>query len=280
MHPSMITSSIISRVCGVIHKQPPKILYVGNSSLLDLVLKEFLPLVIQCQSIRSDLLDMSYDCYMSTDPIMHSQTKYLTDRYSMPNMVLIQNFPHKNVKKEDKYLISKNLEGTIKIFFDINVAKAWDIGYDHIIEYSVPYVLSTNSIRSKSIVILKTKNNKNMDILYQILKNKYPNTELLAIDSNTNLKKAIESLSEYKVAITIDNPYDSMVCGLSGCYTITNIPNNLIETHTINDFSNIESIIDQALNQYTDTQIHNLYNNIDTMINQLNNIIYAERIIK
>lgn len=278
MYSSLITSSVISRVCGVINNQPPKILYIGGNSFLDLTLKQFLPIVIQYPRMHPDLLNMTYDCYISTDPIMHSQTKHIANQMLMPDMVLVQNLPHKNIKKEDKYLIAKNLQGTIKIFFDINVAKAWDIGHDHIIEYAVPHILSTEHIKNKSIVILKTRANRNIDILYQMLKNQYPDIDLITLDQNTNLQQTTESLSQYKVAITMDNPYDSIVCALSGCYTVSNTPNNYIDTHVIGDFTKIESIVKEALNQSSNIKIHNMYSNIDAMINQLNNIIYRERV--
>lgn len=279
MQNHLITTHIIDKIYRIIDRQPANIIYISSNSLFDRLIIESLPhnIFVHKKMEDIDFSLTSYDLCIGSDPIYHSQNQRVLDLLQIPSILMIHNRPNNNIKKEDKFLLAKYLKNTKKIFFDIDVANGWNIDYDHIIEYGFP-TSHTNSIKTESIAILSANNLRQINILYQSIKNIYNNCNLLSYSDFNTVSDLFEELSKYKIAIGIENIYDSILCGLAGCYTITTQKNKYLDLCVVSDFNKIYDIIGQALDQNSD-RAYNVFRDASNMVLDLENIIYKQRLL-
>jgi hypothetical protein len=280
MQTNLITSNIIDRIYKNINKYPANIIYLDNGSLFDRVFTESLPHnVFVHKSIPDvDFNLTTYDLCISSDPIYYSQNQSVINALQIPAMILVHNNPISTIKKEDKFLVGKYLNNTKKIFFDIDIANNWAIGYDAIVEYGFPDI-STETINDKksSVIVLNTNNSKQIKILHQVIKTKYNDCSMISYADFSNTDDIIKEISKYKIAVSIQNTYDSIMCDLAGCYTITTQPSKYVDFSIVSDFNKIDSIISEQLTTERQRK-YNIFRNTKDMILDINNIIHNHRL--
>jgi hypothetical protein len=91
-----------------------------------------------------------------------------------------------------------------------------------------------------------------------------------------SLRDLMTEISKYRVAISIDYIYDSIVCGLLGCHTITTQKNKYLDLEIVSNFSTINSTIGQILDRPNKTQ-HNIYDSDISMVKELDKLIKTQR---
>ena len=74
--------------------------------------------------------------------------------------------------------------------------------------------------KKKNILIINTKRQKQSYIVYQYLKNTYPDTDMVESVSY-DIEHICKLLSQYKVCIDIDNYYNVLLANACGAYGIT-----------------------------------------------------------
>lgn len=279
MQNNLITTSIIDKIYKIINKQQANIIYLDSGSMFDKLVIDSLPHNVFVHKKLEDV-DFSlttYDLCMGSDPVYHSQNQNQLSTLQIPSIVTIHNKPPHNIKKEDKFLLGRYLNNTKKIFFDIDIANDWSIGHDHIIDYGFPSNIN-NTSKLGSIVVLNSNNLRQINILYQSIKNTYNDCSLLSYGNFSSVSEIISELSKYKIAISIENIYDSIVCGLAGCYTITTQKNKYLDLCVVSDFNKIYETIDDGLTK-TISPTHNVFRETQDMILDFENIIYKQRLL-
>lgn len=279
MQNNLITTHVIDKIYKIINKQPANIIYLDSGSLFDKLIVDSLPHNVFVHKTIADV-DFSlttYDLCIGSDPVYHSQNQGKLNILQIPSIVMVHNKPPHNIKKEDKFLLGRYLQTTKKIFFDIDIANDWSIGYDSIIDYGFSSVLNNKENKSRSIAVLNANNLRQINILYQSVKNTYSDCNLLSYDNFNNVSEIVDELSKYQIAISIENIYDSIVCGLAGCYTITTQKNRYLDLCVVSDFNKIYEIIEGALKQ-SSRPAHNVFKETKDMVLEFENIIYQQRL--
>ena len=280
MQNNLITSNVIDRIYKNINKYPANIIYLDSGSLFDRVFIESLPHnVFVHKSIADvDFNLTTYDLCISSDPVYYSQNQTAINSLQIPAMVMVHNNPISTIKKEDKFLVGNYLNNTKKIFFDIDVANNWAIGYDAIIEYGFPTInKETISDKQSSVIVLNTNNSKQIKMLHQVIKTKYSDCNMISYADFDSIDTIIKEISKYKIALSIQNTYDSIMCDLVGCYTITTQPSKYVDFCIVSDFNKIDSIISEKLTTEHQHK-YNIFRNTKDMALDIHNIIHNHRV--
>lgn len=279
MQTNIITYNIIDRIYSIINKQPANIAYLDNGSLFDRIVIGSLPHnVFVYKKIEDiDFNRVSYDLFICSDPVAHSQNQHIFSSLQIPSVVMIHNSPISNIKKEDKFLLARYLQGVTKIFFDINIANAWSIGHDAIIDYGFPEINRNISEKTGSVIVLNAGNIRQISMLYNSIKNKYNDAKMLSYVNYNNVDDIIDEISKYKIAIAIENTYDSIVCGLAGCCTITTQRNKYLDLCIVPDFSGVDQIIQESLLKDS-YESHNVFRSTQNMVLDLDRLFYKQRL--
>lgn len=222
---------------------------------------------------------------INDDPIFFSQNiSNLLLEYHVYGLLFFHNEAPKALKKEDKYILSKKLNNTIKVFFDQSIQDSWGLAKDTntaIISYGNKTIRDQEP--NKDIVILNFNNNQSINRLYQHIKNSFDSCDI--INSWNSYEDIIRKIANYKIAISLDNIYDTITCAACACSVISNIKiSNVLPSIYFIDNYNV--IIDQIKNLITINnrdninQTQNLIDqnyNIDNFYQSINNIFSSFR---
>lgn len=278
MQNNTITFSAINSVYNQIQKNPANIIYLKTGSMFDDIVCSSLNhnIFVYGSTDEIDFNSIHYDFCIASEPISYSQYQSRIQALNIPSILLVHNHPTSNIKKEDKFLLARYLTDTQKIFFDINIADNWAIGYNNVINYGFPDIVTADIKKTESVVVLNPNKTKQTSILYQSIKNQYSSANMVSYQDFASLSELMTAISKYKVAISIDYIYDSIVCGLLGCHTITTQKNRYLDLEIVSNFSNINSIIGKMLDKPLQIQ-HNIYDKDTTMIAELDTLINMRR---
>lgn len=227
-----------------------KILYSTSGSIFDSIINRIDAYVIYRDSFFADRI--SYDLLFGNDVMTHCDDKNKLIKYHQINDVL---FIHDKfsaaMKKEDKVIIKNNLRSTVKLFASNDVQCSWDSNESsHIIPYGIPASQFNSTKKRKSIVVINTKNNPQIDMLYNQIKNIYSDAEILRLQPT--FEDYTNKLNEFKIAIEINSVINLLVAQCCGNFTITSISNSNmgLGIYDIQDWSTIKQPIDEVLNDY------------------------------
>jgi hypothetical protein len=278
MQNNTVTFSVIDSIYNKIKQNPANIIYLKTGSMFDQVICSSLNhnVFVYGSTDEIDFNSINYDFCIASEPISYSQYQSRIQALNMPSLLLVHNHPISNIKKEDKFLLARYLTDVQKVFFDINIAENWAIGYNNIIGYGFPDIVSQEIKKTESVVVLNPNNIRQTAILYQSIKNQYPSASMVSYKDFVSLSDLLAEISKYQVAISIDYIYDSIVCGLLGCHTITTQKNKYLDLEIVSNFSNINSIIGQALDKPPKSQ-HNIYDTHTSMVIELDKLINTRR---
>lgn len=215
---------------------------------------------------------------INDDPINFSQkANDLYLQYHVPGLLFFHNQAPAALKKEDKYILSQKLSNTTKVFFDNTIRNSWGLSNtdSHTISYGVT---PKQSVKTKDVIVLNSTNNSTINTIYQHIKNKIDNSDILT--SFIDYDDCLSLISNYKVAVCLENFYDVLCCSSMGCKTITNIDfkDKLPSVTKINDYNTIVPSIIQLLNNDDNTEINQTIEYIKTRY-KLNTFLDSMKLI-
>lgn len=154
------------------------------------------------------------------------------------------------MKKEDLFLFNNQITQYESYTFNKNVCQI----NNNIIPIEYGFKAPTNlSNKRKSIILLG--NEQNIDIImHNQIRQVYQDTEL--INAKELLGKDSSSiLSQYKICITMNSRYNTLLAASNGCFVVSNIEESTIPYYIqANDFETIMNNIDNLLSK--DASIH------------------------
>lgn len=178
-------------------------------------------------------------------------------RASYANKVIfIHNHPSPVFKKEDLYLINKEIS-KYKIYSFISgiqnkfpTAEYMQYGFDTNNSYI------NSSERDIEICIISTENNKQVNSLKDFLDKKYKSIKVMLTTKQNNASDVIKTLNKTKVCIDMTSPYNNLLAVSCGCVSVTN---SLIADgkfiHSIGNINDLYNIINNINAQYDDKYI-------------------------
>jgi len=229
---------------------------LGNNSILAECSKNLFYSLLQTSSGYS-LIENTKQPFIAAiydNPIsLSQQIQNININYHVNAIVFIHSRAPDPLKKEDKYILSEKLNSVTKIFFSKEIQDSWSLKNNI---YLIPYgVKLLNTEKTKNILLINTSKNSNIDKLYAYTKNIYNDCDILYDIIDYDLM--IDYISQYKIVISLENTYDSLVGAASGCYVISNNlkDNNLPSVIYLNNFTTIVHTIQSILNFKNDNSI-------------------------
>lgn len=202
--------------------------------------------------------NQSFSLMITDDPITYSQVIEKTSlQFHTNTLVLFQKPAPAALKKEDRFILDRKLGKSYRIFFDENIKNSWSLNNPLLtidIKYGVPE--HKNCTKTKDVCVLNIENNDNIKRLYQYIKNH--NDCDMIMDINDDL---MSTLSTYKICISPNNIYDSLLCASMGSWVFSShllSDKNIQNISDIIDYSTINDSIKNVLNNW-----NNLQDNID-----------------
>lgn len=187
------------------------------------------------------------------------------DQLSIDNhvysIILFHEYPPEALKKEDRYLLYQKIKYHYKVFFSDKLYNKWSLPKDAF-TFVNPYGVDPkeyNDIREKNIIIFNLSNNPVIENIYQNLKSQFTSIDICR--SISNLDDVSSTISDYKIAICIGDPYNSIYCAANGCCVLSNTP---IDPN-INTIFQVENILNIS------NQINNILQNFDSLKDQIKN---------
>ena len=227
-----------------------------------------------------DHTSLCYDTYMTDNPVNYSSNRNaicLTTH--LVDTVIFHDLVPNNFKKEDKIILGGVLKNSHKIFFHPTVAESWSINdtNTHIIKYGLPKIQTTPNKQKKSVVLINSKNNNNLSVLFSQIKTQFPDTDMLTSTKDHSYQDLTTILQNYSICIDIEDSLNCLIASACGCYVITALPNlhNINGTFDLKDYSGINSIIESNLQYRSNTDLTSLYSIVDfssSMTSVLNKI--------
>lgn len=160
----------------------------------------------------------NYSALWLNDIINFSQRIPEYSHFYTSYILAIHDYPSPNMKKEDILILRKNLNKYKFISF-LKDNTEWPFDNITTIPYGVP-ICDSNISKSKDILIINIKKQKQTHVLYQYIKQKYPATDIT--DSNPiDMSQIHTLLSNYKICIDLDSYYNLLVANSCGAYGIT-----------------------------------------------------------
>jgi hypothetical protein len=187
---------------------------------------------------------------INDNPIEYSQNiAELSLKNHVYSILLFHANPPAALKKEDKHILYQKLKNHYKIFFSKDIYDSWSLPKDKfttITNFGLPTETKVNSDK-KNIVIINLNNNQILEQLYQNLKSQFVSVDI--IKSTTDTTNIIKN---YKIAICIENLYNSMFCAAQGCFVLSNIScdKNISSILRIDNLSEIPNKIFQILQNF------------------------------
>lgn len=226
-----------------------KALYSPSNTIFDSILSKTDAYFIYRDSFFSDRI--SYDLFFGNDTMTHCDDKNKLIRYHQINDVLfIHDQFSKMMKKEDRTIIKNNLKSSVKIFPNQEIASTWDSDSDNIVAYGIPSSDYNLAKKRKSVIVINTKNNPQVEMLYNQIKTIYADAEMIV--KFLTFEEYAHKLNEFKIAIEIDSLINLLVAQCCGNFTITTVANmgTGLGIYDVSDWSSVKEQIDQKLETY------------------------------
>jgi hypothetical protein len=214
---------------------------------------------------------------IGNDPINYSQE---INKKSLENhvysIIIFDQYPPANLKKEDKYILEKKLKNSYKIFISDKIKNSWT-SKNSSFSYVAPYgfeIIKQN--HKKNILVLNFQKHKNIYDIYTNLKNRFIGVDI--VDSLFSHENISEFISDYKIVVSLGDIYNTIACASFGCFVISNTENydpKIKNIFNITTYSDIEEKIKQILDNYK-----NIQNNCDDSIEYIEKTYPIEKHVK
>jgi len=192
---------------------------------------------------------LSYALCVINDPIDFAQNINAYNNLYANKIIFFHEEPNASLKKEDLFLLKNSLSRFELFSFNKNYA-SWCNPNIRSLTYGIkPYTKQIN--KDKDIILLYSNSHKQTKLIYDNLKQIYPNTKLLEINATQSYDDIIEIISEYKICIDLTSYYN-ILCAVSvGCYGITGQRGYKDEyINQIKDYQELIDIIKKILSQF------------------------------
>ncbi len=172
-----------------------------------------------CLENKNLIQNIFYSALWTNDIIDFSQRIPDYAEFYTQYILAIHSPPSPLLKREDINILKNRLHSYKILSFDQN-KQSWPIDNISHISYGVPDLGDLDITKSKDILVINTKRQKQSHILYQYLKKAFPNTDMLELQSY-DIENISKVLSQYKVCIDIENYYNLILANACGAYGIT-----------------------------------------------------------
>lgn len=240
-------------------------IYEPVNSLLDKLLS-LTDIEVYQGSLNTDL---SYDSYVTSNYLNHSSNRNNTSiNYHLSDVILLNAPIMQNLKKEDKVLLRNNLIDCNKIIFHKSLVDSWSFLETKLyqINYGIPNIDIDFNQKTKSIVVLNLGNNDSLNQVYGILKQIFPDIEIIKDINNLDYFTIANKLSEYKICINDFSIIDTLVAARCGCFIVSSTyqyDEKIIGTFNANDLNQIIPVMHSVVNNYSNNLFRDQINYID-----------------
>lgn len=200
--------------------------------------------------------DLSYGAVIINNPIAFANDiSYIKNMYSN-KIVFIHENMFSDLKKEDQYLLFASIKDYTIFSFIPNIPlQNNNVNY---IKYGLkPNVSQLTSERNTDVVILYDNDQRQAEILFQIIKKTIPNSEIVNAKNIQSVDMMNNLFNNAKVCIDLSSYYNTLYAVSCGCFGITKSksydPNFVM---TIDDIIRIPPLLQQVLSSYNDDYIY------------------------
>lgn len=269
-----MTSPIHNIVDSVINPSN-NIIYQKHNSCFDLIIQTLDYNFFDEQEHESGL---GTNLWVSNDPINFSQKSIHSSNDAHVNSVLFfHNVPPLQFKKEDIIIFKQYVEKKYKILCSSSLSSSWLPSDDkwHSIDYGIPNLMSTTTIRNNNIVMLNFNNNPTISSLCSNIQQNIPKTLVLNSLPN-NLDELYSILQDSIICIDFENIINSMVASVCECFVIVPYDNpSLTHYAKINNTTDLLSITKKALDNIDISKITQQKNMV---LDQFSFDIFTQRV--
>lgn len=204
--------------------QPINILYDDSGYFFDAAItsdSKHCLIPISITEKNSEFINSSpYSAVWINDIVNFSQKIPKYGDYCTSLILAIHSSPPSLLKREDLIILNKNIDQYKFVSF-YEGHNRWPMKNIEYIPYGLPCQNFRNEKnREKDILVINLKRQKQIDILYQYIKQKFPLTDMIH-ENILNLDSIHKTMSEYKICIDIDNYYNLLLANSCGCLGIT-----------------------------------------------------------
>jgi hypothetical protein len=159
--------------------------------------------------------------------------------------------PSQLFKKEDINIIKNKLNSQSFLSFYPDKS-CWPMNKIKWLNYGIPNTNNIKQDKKKDILVINTKKQKQAYILYQYLKNDFPQTEMLESCSMV-FEDITKILSQYKICIDLDSYFNAVLANACGAYGLTFLDTFDDAIYSTKNYGQIFEIIPSLLQKNTDT---------------------------
>lgn len=211
--------------------------------------------------------DLSYGVVIINNPIAFANDmSYIKNMYSN-KIVFIHENMFSGLKKEDQYLLLSSIKDYTIFSFIPNIPL-----HNNNVNY-IKYGLKSNVSqltpdRNTDVLILYESDQRQAEILFQIIKKTIPNSEIVNTKNIQSVDMMNNLFNNTKVCIDLSSYYNTLYAVSCGCFGITKSesydPNFIM---TVNDITSIPPLLQQILGAYNDNYIHGTQSYIESNYN-------------
>jgi hypothetical protein len=261
MHINKQINNIFYTLKRINRDSPTNILYNKSGSLFDATIfssieHSLIPVLV---TENNKFIDNSfYSALWLNDIIDFSQKIQYYANYYTNFILAIHSGPPSIFKREDLIILKRNINQYNFLSFceDKNV---WPMDNIESIRYGVvpPSDIKNFNNREKDILILNFKKQKQSDILYQYIKQKFPLTDIIH-DYNLDISIMHQKMAKYKICIDIDNYYNLLIANSCGCLGITSLESRDENIVSVQNSNKIFDILPKLLKNTNHTDVYNM----------------------
>lgn len=228
---------------------------IFSNTLFDITLQELDNYIfIDHRTIKNK--NLSYGVTLINNPIAFANDiSYIKNMYSNKIVLMHENI-FNGLKKEDQYLLFSSIKDYTIFSFIPNIPlQNNNINY---IKYG--FKSNTSQLtadRNTDVLMLYDSDQKQAEILFQIIKKNIPNSEIVNTKNIQSIDMMNSLFNNTKVCIDLSSYYNTLYAVSCGCFGITQSgsydPNFII---SINDMTNILPVLQQVLNAYNNDYIY------------------------
>ncbi len=188
--------------------------YYNHNTFFDIIIKQT---DIPIFDVSLEKTAIPFGCTLYNNPFQYIENK----KYGTDNIIFChRNNWIKNIKKEDQVLMVSQLSNNYKITFDPRIFSIFQKdGITNYIKYGIP-APTVKSTKDKNILVLNTNQSKTMSIVYEQLKNIFPDVALLQ-KTNMTYNELCNELTPYKIVVSEGIDINEIVANVCGCYVIS-----------------------------------------------------------
>lgn len=201
----------------------PNMLYSLHGSFFDMVmnsLPEIAPPILPLNN--KSIIDYSYyNGIWLNDLVDFSQKIPYYANFFTNILIAIHDAPGSFFKKEDLSILQNNMDRYHFLAFT-DKFNQWSLSNVKYIKYGVMKPTHDITQKTKDILIINSKQQKQTHILFQYINKEYPKSDIIQ-----NIPKSINEIqniiSKYKICIDFDYYYNLIVANSCGSYGITSL---------------------------------------------------------